>query len=197
MERDHDFWLRLVVARVEGLLLPFPEELFEGAQDGFSDAMFPDWARSVDRDQAELRGELTERAETDKPPEEDLVEFLRQLSNHTPVRIGLLTPGPNEWGELALGFHDMEDEVDYLFTYDNYVHADRDIQLQFLMNRFVAGRQRTLLIGSSPVDQQVAHRQEARFRSPLTPADDVPEPEEWGQELWELKEYVDSIKPEE
>ncbi len=199
MERDHQFWLRLIVTRIEGLLAPRPEDLLTlGPADSFSHRMYPAWKEATDLDDARLRTALSEAAAgIEEPPEPGLVQYLRTVHDHTPVRVGLLTPGPEEWGRGLLERLDLESQVDYLFTFDNYQHADRDVQLQFLMNRFVAGRQRTLFIGADPSDQRVARRQDARFCSPLPAPEDPPDASRWGWDLVDLKEYLEAIQPEE
>lgn len=198
---DSRYVLRLLVVKVEGVLLPAPEEWDWGSQEQpgeFSpDALFPNWAEEAGVRSEDLRVRLRRLARKNPPPvSPELRSFLNGVRNHTPMRVGFLSGGPSEWVDTLEDELDLGDLNDLTFCYDDYPHGTRRTLLQFLMNRFIAGKGRTLLLGDTLEDERLAALEETRFRS-LEPAPDATEqPEQWGCSLEGLESFVEDVKAE-
>lgn len=197
---DARYVLRLLVVKVEGVLLPPPHEwdwASEPVEDFSPDGLFPDWAKDADVPPEEFRGRLR-RLARENPPRvsPELRSFLDGVRNHTPMRVGLLSGGPSEWVDTLEDELDLGSLNDRTFCYDDYPHGTRRTLLQFLMNRFIAGKGRTLLLGNTGADERLAALEETRFRS-LEPAPDTAKrPEHWDCSLEAIESFVEDVKAE-
>jgi hypothetical protein len=198
---DSRYVLRLIVVKVEGVLVPSPEAWNGSDTPTFSfdpDGLFPEWADEHGTDPDALRTELEQFARRSAPPvSDDLRSFLDRVRNHTPVRVGFLSGGPREWIEALETSRDLEDLRDLTFCYDDYPHGSRRTLLQFLMNRFIAGKGRTLLLGNTPADETLARTEKTRFRSLTEPSSDCRSLQNWGWDLADLQSFVDEHQPNE
>lgn len=198
---DTRYVLRLIVVKVEGVLVPSPREWDWGPLEdpgGFTpDGLFPDWSEDVGLSPDGLRnrlGRLARESPPAVPPE--LRSFLDGVRNHTPLRVGFLSGGPTEWVEGLEEELDLDGLRDLTFCYDDYPHGTRRTLLQFLMNRFIAGKGRTLLLGDTMEDERLAVREETRFRSLEPPPDASSSPEHWDRSLEELESFVEEVGAE-
>jgi len=198
---DSRYVLRLIVVKVEGVLVPSPRDWNGPDTPEFSfdpDGLFPEWADEHGADLDTLRTELAQFARRSAPPvRDDLRSFLDRVRNHTPVRVGFLSGGPREWIETLEASRDLEDLRDLSFCFDDYPHGSRRTLLQFLMNRFIAGKGRTLLLGNTTGDETLAHTEKTRFRSLADPPSDCRSAQNWGRDLTELESFVDEHQPTE
>lgn len=196
--------LRLVVVKVEGILVP-PVESWDRESlpenqstrlDLSSQKIFSEWTPDRDEPPQWVREWMAEQAGEFRL-DEPLRQFLNWIKNHTPVRVGLLSVGPREWIQALESELNLEPLRDLTFHYDDYPHGDRRTLLQFLMNRFIAGKGRTLLLGNHPEDEGLALSEKARFRSLVDPPSDttVQNLDSWGADLDEMREFIRQIQP--
>lgn len=200
---DSRYVLRLVVVKVEGVLVESFQEtvidrLTSASGDGFdTDSLFPDWYAQLGVSEETLRDTLEQLAgSAELQLDENIIQFLDDLHNHTPLRVALLSSGPSEWVKTLAEHRNLDAVSDLIYSYDRYPHGTRRTLLQFLMNRFIAGKGRTLFLGNSMMDQRVADREDARFRSLESPPDTSESPERWNWSLEELRDYVREIQAE-
>lgn len=201
-EGETFYVLRLLIVKLEGVLLPPPTQWNE-VTDSINltpfnpDQLFPDWCSSTNLAEQELRNRLESLAKKgDLPLDENIRSLLDEVHNHTPMRVALLSGGPSEWTETLIDSYELSDRIDLSFCYDNYKHGTRRTLLQFLMNRFIAGKGRTLLLGNTQDDERIAKKEETRFRSLQEPPPDAQNPENWDWTLSELTNFIDKVKAE-
>lgn len=191
------------MVKVEGVLIDPPAEWpLDGVDSGSLanldvDELFPGWCRQLDLAEDELRNRLTRLAEGGSlTVDPDLRELIDSTRNHSPIRVAFLSSGPEEWVRTLEETLDLTDLRDLSFCYDNYRHGNRRTLLQFLMNRFIAGKGRTLLLGRTLADERLARREKTRFRS-LEPAPgDARTPDHWGWSTDELETFMKTKQPE-
>lgn len=199
---DSRYILRLVVIKVEGVLVPPPNEWgnpTETTDFNFNpDTLFPQWAEELDRDTDRLRRDLKTLARQ-SPPEvsNELRSFLDYVCNHTPIRVGFLSGGPREWIQTLESTRNLDNLRDLTFCYDNYPHGSRRTLLQFLMNRFIAGKGRTLLLGNTLDDESIAKTEKTRFRALTDPPPDCENPNDWSRSIEEIRSFVEEHQPTE
>lgn len=189
-----------MVVKIEGLLVPPPAGWMaslagdpDGAFEGHE--LFPRWAGALGVSRPELRERLVElAADADWELEDPPREFLDTVYHHTPLRVAYLTTGPREWARGLADQLGLRERGDLVYHYDRYPYGTRRTLLQFLMNRFIAGRARTMLLGDHPADERLARREGARFRSPLPPPDGADEPEHWNRNYPRLLEELDHLR---
>jgi len=200
---NSEFVLRLLVVKVEGVLVPPPEQWLPGNENRSSaapltgDELFPQWVRQSSLGDVELRQALTELAESETfQLDPDLERIVRYAHDHSPIRVALLSSGPDEWLKTLVEKLGIRDAVDLPYSYDRYAHGNRDILLKFLMNRFIAGRERTLFLGNTPGDERMARSENTRFRSLTAPPDGAKEAELWDWTADELIDYMRKKQPQ-
>lgn len=200
---DSRYVLRLFVVKVEGVLIPSPDKWTKSTDKDISfgklnhDNLFPDWSEKLDIPEDSLRNKLEDVAsEGSISVNEKFVNFLNTVRNHTPTRVALLSSGPAEWIDRLVQSNSLEDVHDLSFCYDNYRHGTRKTLLQFLMNRFIAGKGRTLFLGESLRDERISSKEGTRFRSLEPPPENAIHPEAWNWSIQELKNFVNKVKAE-
>jgi len=191
-----------VVVKIEGVLIPPPaawtRRLAGGPSDSFeAHELFPRWAEALRIEPDRLRERLVALAETSGwTLEQPLRDFLESIYRHSPLRVAYLTGGPREWARTLTEQLELADLGDLIYHYDRYPYGSRRTLLQFLMNRFIAGRARTLLIGDHPADERLADREGTRFRSPLPPPDGTRRRGRWGRDYRDLREELRRLEPD-
>ncbi len=199
---DPEFELRLLVVKIEGLLVPPPEAWADSLVDAPGDPfeaheLFPGWARSLGLPPATLRKRLASLAgEADWELAEGLRGFLDSVYGHSPLRVAYLTGGPREWARGLAERLELKQRGDLIYHYDRYPHGTRRTLLKFLMNRFIAGRARTMLLGDHPADERLAHREGARFRSPRRAPEDARNPDHWDRDYDRLAGELERLRTE-
>lgn len=172
-------------------------ESLAGSPDGTFEAheLFPRWAEALGVPRPVLRERLAVlAADADWELEDPLREFLDTVYHHSPLRLAYLTGGPREWARGLAERLGLTERGDLVYHYDRYPYGTRRTLFQFLMNRFIAGRARTMLLGDHPADERLTRREGARFRSPLPPPDDADHPEHWNREYPRLLEELEHLQ---
>ncbi|MFB6344381.1 MAG: hypothetical protein ABEK50_01210 [bacterium] len=195
------FVLRLLVIKVEGVLVPPPTEWnlpdTDEANPIDPDELFPDWINRTGLTEDNLRSALVELARSGKfTVDSRLRSLIDHVRNHTPVRTAFLSSGPRDWIEALETQYELENLRDLSFCYDNYTHGSRRTLLQFLMNRFIAGKGRTMLLGRTLADETLARQEKTRFRSLQPPPENARNPDNWGWSLEQLRTFIKEKQPE-
>jgi hypothetical protein len=198
------FVLRLLVVKVEGVLVPPLQEWVNQLApvdtedfDLTGDELFPDWVQALNVGEETLRSSLVELAESDRfEVDDDLKNVIEYAHDHSPVRVALLSSGPEEWLKALSNSLSLADHVDLHYSYDRYTSGTRRTLLQFLMNRFIAGRERTLLLGNTVADERLAEREETRFRSFRPPPSEARQSGNWDWDADRLLEFIREKQPE-
>lgn len=201
---DNRYVLRLLVVKMEGVLIePFPGLSLSGV-DGETlseldvDTLFPNWCDQLNQNEGDLRNSLAAQARSGKlSVDDDLRTLLNGTRNHSPVRVAFLSSGPKEWVQALEEQLDLQPLRDLTFCYDNYQHGTRRTLLQFLMNRFIAGKGRTLLLGNTLNDEELARREKTRFRSFEPAPDGARSPSNWGWSPSDLQSFLEEKQPQE
>lgn len=200
---DRRYVLRLLVVKIEGVLVDPPTEWSlndvppERLKTLNPDELFPDWCDQLEVSDTGLRRTLVDYAESGSLRiEPELRSLLDSTRNHSPVRVAFLSSGPEEWVRALEKTYHLEELRDLSFCYDNYRHGSRRTLLQFLMNRFIAGKGRTLLLGRTPADELLANKEKTRFRSLEPPPNEALEPDNWNWTPERLRSFMEEKQPE-
>ncbi|MFB6356698.1 MAG: hypothetical protein ABEJ65_09315 [bacterium] len=195
------FVLRLLVVKVEQVLVTNFDELlrdrFEGDVQVDANTVFKKWHQQNSMDEHQLRDELSKVGGSQQLNiDKSLVELMDWACNHTPVRVAIMSSGSREWVRSIVNTHELDSCIDLAYHYDRYPHGERRTLLQFLMNRFIAGKGRTMFIGTSLEDERLAQQEETRFRSLSERPTNNDDSGCWDYTVDELKEEIDRLKPE-
>lgn len=196
MENSTEYVLRLLIVKLEDVLLDLPNAwestLCRDTKDSVDvDTLFPAWADTLCMDESSLRNRLEDYALEDQLEiRQPIYDLLNTVRNHTPMRAAVLSTGPKEWVDTLKKRFDLEAVTDLCYHYDRYRHGDRDTLLMFLMNRFIAGKGRTLFLGSTLADERMSEREETRFKSLRSPPEKAENPENWNYTMDKLESFI-------
>lgn len=200
------FVLRLIVVKLEGVLFsapdqwpaPFRENVkFTENIEAIENTVFSEWPSILRTDEKTLRRVLEKHARTaELSMDTRLRGLLDYAQNHSPVRVAILSTGPAEWIDRLRERFSLRDISELIYGADQYPPGNRQMLLQFLMNRFIAGRERTMLIGNHSEDEHLAHRENTRFRSLEPPPEDALNPDCWNYTDDQLMEFIREKQPE-
>jgi len=200
MDRSQ-FVIRLLIVKLENVLLPSAqeqlEEAFANSKDvSYGDVLFDVWSREYAGSGTRLRSRLPEWIRNGRFQISRRVrEVMKYAHDHSPIRVALLSSGPEEWIDTVVNHYELEGIIDLPYCYDSYPHGTRRTLLQFLMNRFIAGRERTLFLGESIEDERLSDRENTRFRSLNAPPPDARNPVDWDWTAENLKSFLKEKQP--
>lgn len=163
-----------------------------------ANTVFSEWPSILGTDEENLRRVLEEHARTaELSMDPRLRKLLDYAQNHSPVRVAILSTGPAEWINRLSERFSLQDISELIYGADHYPPGNRQMLLQFLMNRFIAGRERTMLIGNRLEDESLARRENTRFRSLENPPDNALNSDCWNHTGDQLMEFIREKQPEE
>lgn len=201
--RRSKFVLRLIVVKMEGVLFPPPEEwgppfseVVDSISPELSHTVFSDWPSITGTSESTLREALGEHAsQGNLVVDSEIMDLIDYACNHSPIRVALLSVGPSEWIGPLIDRFSLDRVSDLLYCADHYPPGDRRVLIQFLMNRFIAGRERTLFLGNDPADEMLADRENTRFRSLEPVPDQALNPDDWGNTPEQLLNFIKEKQP--